>query len=62
MTYKQWELPNNSKVLLPDGRFIIFLKMDGMYAKWKVGDEIKTGNYKHFEKVDDYYKVSDKNT
>lgn len=54
---KQWELENNSKVELPDGTFAIFIKMDGLYAKWDVQGEWKTGNYEAFEKTKDGYKV-----
>lgn len=54
---KQWQLPNNSKVKLPDGTFVTFLKMDGMYAKWDNNGEFQTGNFEKFEKENDYYKV-----
>ena len=54
---KQWELPNSSKVKLPDGTFVKFLKMDGMYAKWDNNGEFQTGNFSGFKKVDDYYEV-----
>lgn len=54
---KQWELPNNSKVKLPDGSFATYLKMDGMYAKWDKDGEFLTGNYENLEKEEDYYKV-----
>ena len=56
---KQWELPNNSKVKLPDGRMITFVKMDGVYAHWDVGGVLKIGSYKEFgfEKEGGYYKV-----
>jgi hypothetical protein len=54
---KQHELPNNSKVKLPDGTWALFLKMDGMYAHWKVNGELKIGSFEEFKKVDDYYEV-----
>ena len=42
---KQWELPNNTEVILEDGSVATFLKMDGMYAKWNHDGEFKTGNF-----------------
>ena len=49
---EQWELKNNSKVKLADGRIVTFIKMDGMYAHWDIGGMLKTGNYQKFEKVE----------
>lgn len=54
---KQWELPNNSKVHLPNGTTATFLYMDGMYAKWDVNGKRKTGNFEAFEATEDGYKV-----
>lgn len=54
---KQYELPNNSIVILPDGEEVKFLKMDGMYAQWEENGELKIGNFKEFEKVGDKFKV-----
>lgn len=56
---KQWQLKNNSKVQLPDGKIVTFLKMDGMYAKWNDNGEFKTGNFDEFEKTDFGYKVKE---
>jgi hypothetical protein len=57
-TYKQWELPNKSKVKLEDGTIVTFLKMDGMYAKWDVGDGyLMTGNFEKFIKEGDMFVV-----
>lgn len=56
---KQWNIPNNSKVILPSEEEVVFLKMDGMYAKWAVTDpvtgdsQMATGNFDGFEKVED---------
>ncbi len=50
---KQWELKPKSKILLPDGRIVKFIKMDGMYAQWDFGGKLKIGNYEEFEKVDE---------
>jgi hypothetical protein len=55
---KQWELKNNSKVEIPDGRIVTFLKMDGMYAKWDDNGELKTGNFEEFEETDFGYKTT----
>ena len=47
---KQWQIPNNSKVEISKGLFYTFLKMDGMYAKWKDNkDRFKIGNYEELE-------------
>ncbi len=59
---KQWELPNNSIVTLPDGSKATFLKMDGIYAKWDQDGEFKTGNFDAFEQVGDEYKVVESST
>jgi hypothetical protein len=56
-TYKQWELPNKSKVKLEDGTIATFLKMDGMYAKWDVNGEVLTGNFEKFIKEGDMFVV-----
>lgn len=56
---RQWELPNNSVVTLPDGTTAIFLKMDGMYAKWDVDGELKTGNFDEFEETEGGYRAKD---
>lgn len=58
----QWELPNNSKVKLGDGEFVIFKKMDGMYAQWEQDGKLKIGNFHNkFRKVEDsmgsYYEL-----
>jgi len=55
--FKEWELPNNSKVILSDGTEAIFKKMDGMYAHWEQDGELRIGNFEAFIKEDDYYKV-----
>ena len=58
LNLKQWELPNNSKVMLPDGTTITFKGMDGMYAHWEQDGKLKIGNFSNgFIKVNDYYKV-----
>ena len=57
---RQWELPNNSSVTLADGSKAVFLHMDGMYAKWDVDGELKTGNFEAFEKIEGGYKVVEK--
>lgn len=55
---KQWELPNDSLVVLPSEEIVTFLKMDGAYAKWAVTDpttgdrEMATGNFKGFRKIE----------
>jgi hypothetical protein len=54
---KQHELKNNSEVELPDGKRVKFIKMDGMYAKWDVDGELKTGNFEEFEETEFGYKV-----
>jgi hypothetical protein len=56
-TYKQWEIPNKSKVKLEDGTIVTFLKMDGMYAKWDVNGEVQTGNFEKFIKEGDMFVV-----
>jgi len=56
-TLKQWELPRNSRVKLPDGKMATFLGMDGLYAKWDLNGEFKMGNYEKFIKKGDYYEV-----
>jgi hypothetical protein len=55
--YKQWELPNGVMVEIPNGRKITFLKMDGMYAKWRDGGAVATGKFEEFIKDGDIYKV-----
>lgn len=59
---KQWELPNNTVVELPDGTLATFLKMDGMYAHWDIGGELQIGNYDNIERVDGVFKVVPKKT
>lgn len=54
---KQWELPNYSKVKLPNGEFATFIKMDGMYGKWDIGGKMVIGNYLKFKKAEGYYEV-----
>jgi len=54
---KQWELPNNSKVELPDGTIATFLNMDGAYAHWDVDGKLQIGNFNEFIKEDGIYKV-----
>jgi hypothetical protein len=44
-------------VEIPDGRKITFLKMDGMYAKWRDGGAVATGKFEEFIKDGDIYKV-----
>ncbi len=56
-TYKQWEIPNNSRVVLKDGTEAIYLKMDGMYAKWDVNGDMKTGNFEKLESVGNHFRV-----
>jgi hypothetical protein len=56
-TYKQYELPNNSKVQLPDGEIVKFLKMDGMYAQWEQKGKLAIGNFESFILEDGVYKV-----
>ena len=55
--FQQWQLPNNSKVKLPSGEVVTFLKMDGRYAKWNEGGKFVTGNFKSFKKVGNYFEV-----
>ena len=57
---KQWQLKNNSKVELPSGKMVDFLKMDGMFAKWDVDGEMQTGNFDEFEQTENGYKVVEK--
>lgn len=58
---KQWELPNNSTVVLPDGTTAIYQQMDGMFAQWLHDGELKVGNYENIELRDGvYYAVIDK--
>lgn len=58
---KQHNIPNNSKVKLPDGSMATFLKMDGMYAHWIDGDgNFAIGNFRWFVERDGYYEVYDK--
>lgn len=59
--YKQWELPNNSKVILSGGEEITFRRMDGMYAQWIQDGELKIGNFEGFIKKDNYFIVWSKN-
>lgn len=54
---KQWDLPHNSTVILPNGEEVTFLKMDGMYAKWDDKGEFKTGNFSEFETVNPEKKI-----
>lgn len=54
---KQWELKNNSKVELPNGQIAVFVKMDGMYAQWRLDGKLKIGNYEDFEETDFGYRV-----
>lgn len=58
-TLKQWELPFNSQVVLPDDTEAVFLYMDGMYAKWMQDGKKVTGNFAEFELREDgkYYVV-----
>ncbi len=56
---KQWELKNNSRVLLPEGKVVTFLKMDGSYAHWDDNGELRIGNFEEFEETEDGYKVVD---
>ncbi len=56
-TYKQWEIPNNSRVVLKDGTEATYLKMDGMYAQWDVNGDMKIGNFDKLEEVGNHYKV-----
>jgi len=55
---KQWELPNNVTVILPDKSTATFLKMDGMYAHWDVGGKRMIGNYDNIELIDGVYEVT----
>lgn len=48
---KQWDLPANSTVILPNGDTATFLKMDGMYAQWEQNGEKKIGNFDKLEAV-----------
>lgn len=54
---KQWELPHNSKVKLESGKFVTFLKMDGMYAQWDEDGRFCIGNFGGFIKKENYYQV-----
>jgi len=55
---KQWELPNNSTVVLPDGTTATYLKMDGMYAQWLLPNgTIAIGNYQNIERKDGIWHV-----
>lgn len=59
LVLKQWELPNDCQVVLPDGREVTFLKMDGMYAKWQTEDGMATGNFDSFVRRKEKYYVLD---
>ncbi len=57
--YKQWELPNGSRVILPDGKEVIFEKMDGMYGHWNVNGDLAIGNFTEgFIKKENYFVVN----
>lgn len=57
-TYKQWEIPNGSKVKLWNGEIITFNGMDGVYARWtNAKGKLMRGNFKEFVKEGDYFMV-----